>query len=309
MTPLQRYIAEEIATDHVEGLLSRREAMRRLGMLGLGTPAAVALLAACADKADQSATPPPSSGAAGTSPGTAATTPAGPPPGSETALPTTAITFPGPEGRTLQAAWAAAAQPRGGVLVIHENKGLTDHIRSIAGRFAGIGYNALAVDLLSEEGGTATFTDPAAATAALGKLPQERFIADLHSGVAELQRRTPGKKLAATGFCFGGGLTWLLLTSGTPELAAATPFYGPFPDNGEITTKAAVLAIYGALDSRVDASRPAAEAALDKVGATHESFVAEGADHAFFNDTGPRYQPTAAAEAWRRVTDWYARYL
>ncbi|MDN2502727.1 dienelactone hydrolase family protein, partial [Nocardia nova] len=48
MTPLQRYIAEEIGTDHAEGLLSRREALRRLSLLGLGTPAAVALLAACA---------------------------------------------------------------------------------------------------------------------------------------------------------------------------------------------------------------------------------------------------------------------
>ncbi|MRH87298.1 dienelactone hydrolase family protein [Nocardia sp. SYP-A9097] len=313
MTPLQRYIAEEIATDHVEGLLSRREAMRRLGLLGLGAPAAVALIASCADKAEQSGTPPMTSGAGSGTPGSTAagggTTVAGAPPGSGTALPTTAITFDGPEGRTLQAAWSAAAQPRGGVLVIHENKGLTDHIRSIAGRFAGIGYNALAVDLLSEEGGTATFTDPAAATAALGKLPQERFLADLRSGLAELQRRTPGKKLAATGFCFGGGLTWLLLTSGTPELAAATPFYGPFPDNGEIRTKAAVLAVYGALDSRVDASRPAAEAALDRAGATHESFIAEGADHAFFNDTGPRYNAAAATEAWRRVIDWYTRYL
>ncbi|MEV6066355.1 dienelactone hydrolase family protein [Nocardia sp. NPDC052001] len=307
MTPLQRYIAEEIATDHVEGLLSRREALRRLGMLGLGAPAAVALLAACADKADESGAPPATSATGSAAPGSGA--PAGPPPGSATALPTAAITFPGPDGRTLQAAWAAAAQPRGGVLVIHENKGLTDHIRSIAGRFAGIGYNALAVDLLSEEGGTATFTDPAAATAALGKLPQERFVADLRAGVAELGRRTPGKRLGATGFCFGGGLVWLLLTTGTPELAAATPFYGPFPDNGEIKTKAAVLAVYGALDSRVDASRPAAEAALDKIGATHESFVADGADHAFFNDTGPRYNPTAAIMAWRRVTDWYAQHL
>ncbi|WP_405138568.1 dienelactone hydrolase family protein [Nocardia sp. NBC_01388] len=301
MTPLQRYIAEEIATDHVEGLLSRREALRRLGMLGLGAPAAVTLLAACADKAGDSPTPPTTSTSAAAVPAT--------PPGSSTALPTSPITFPGPDGRTLQAAWAAAAQPRGGVLVIHENRGLTDHIRSIAGRFAGIGYNALAVDLLSEEGGTAGFSEEAAATAALGKLPQERFIADLQAGVAELAQRTPGKKLGATGFCFGGGLTWLLLTTGTPQLAAATPFYGPFPDGGEMATKAAVLAIYGALDSRVDASRPAAEAALNKIGAEHDFFVAPNADHAFFNDTGPRYAPAAAAEAWQRVTDWYARYL
>lgn len=302
MTPLQRYIAEEIATDHAEGLLSRREALRRLGLLGMGTPAAMALLAACADSGKQSS---PTTTAASSS-----ASPPAAPPGTATALQPTAITFAGPEGRTLQAAWAEASQPMGGVLVIHENRGLTDHIRSVTGRFAGVGYSALAVDLLSEEGGTATFTDQAAATAALGKIPQDRFVADLRAGLTELQRRVPGKKLGATGFCFGGGLTWLLLTSGTPELAAATPFYGPFPDGGEVTgSKAAVLAVYGALDSRVDASRPAAEAALDKAGLPHESFVADNADHAFFNDTGPRYQPTAAAEAWRRVLDWYGRYL
>ncbi|WP_433592740.1 dienelactone hydrolase family protein [Nocardia sp. CA-145437] len=302
MTPLQRYIAEEIATDHVEGLLSRREALRRLGLLGMGAPAAVALLASCAESARQST---PATTAAGPS-----ASPSSPPPGAANAVPATPITFAGPEGRTLQAAWAEAAQPRGGVLVIHENRGLTDHIRSVTGRFAGAGYSALAVDLLSEEGGTATFTDQAAATAALSKIPQDRFIADLRAGLTELGRRAPGKRLGATGFCFGGGLTWLLLTSGTPELAAATPFYGPFPEGGQVTgSQAAVLAVYGALDARVDASRPAAEAALNQAGLPHDSYVAENADHAFFNDTGPRYQPTAAAEAWRRVIDWYGRYL
>ncbi|QVI22042.1 dienelactone hydrolase family protein [Nocardia tengchongensis] len=305
MTPLQRYIAEEIATDHVEGLLSRREALRRLGLLGMGAPAAVALLASCAESAQQS---PPATSVSTTA--GSAVSPSSPPPGTANAVAATSISFPGPEGRTLQAAWAEAAQPRGGVLVIHENRGLTDHIRSVTGRFAGAGYSALAVDLLSEEGGTATFTDQAAATAALSKIPQDRFVADLRAGLTELGRRVPGKRLGATGFCFGGGLTWLLLTSGTPELAAATPFYGPFPDGGQVTgSKAAVLAVYGALDARVDASRPAAEAALDQAGLPHESYVADNADHAFFNDTGPRYQPTAAAEAWRRVIDWYGRYL
>ncbi|MFE3188863.1 dienelactone hydrolase family protein [Nocardia sp. NPDC059240] len=300
MTPLQRYIAEEIATDHVEGLLSRREALRRLGLMGIGTPAAVALLAACGESAKQ-ATPSTTAAAASSS---------APPPGKSTALPSTAITLPGPDGRTLQAAWAEAATPKGGVLVIHENKGLTDHIRSITGRFAGVGYSALAVDLLSEEGGTAIFTDDAAATAALSKIPNDRFVADLRAGLAELGRRTPGKKLGATGFCFGGGLTWLLLTSATPEIAAATPFYGPFPDGGQFTgSKAAVLAVYGALDTRVDATRAAAESALDQAGLPHDTYVADNADHAFFNDTGARYQPTAAAEAWKRVIDWYGRYL
>ncbi|WP_216917618.1 dienelactone hydrolase family protein [Nocardia noduli] len=299
MEPLQRYVAEEIATDHAEGLLPRREALRRLGLLGLGVGAATALLAACSSGDDTPAT----------APAPAATTTAAPP-GSAAALPTTPITYPGQDGRTLQGAWAAAAQPKGAVLVIHENRGLTDHHRSVAGRFAGAGYSALAVDLLSDHGGTATFTDPAAATAALTGTPQDRLLGDLRSGLEELGRRAPGKKLGATGFCFGGGLTWLLLATGTPGLAAATPFYGPFPDNGDLaSTRAATLGIYAAQDDRVNASRPAAEAALQRAGLPHRVFTAPDADHAFFNDTGTRYQPDAAAEAWRRVIDWYGTHL
>jgi carboxymethylenebutenolidase len=71
-------------------------------------------------------------------------------------VPTEPITFPGPNG-TLLAAWAPAVKPRGGLLVIHENRGLTDHIRTVASRFAAVGYSALALDLLSEEGGPAPF--------------------------------------------------------------------------------------------------------------------------------------------------------
>ncbi|MGY1897204.1 dienelactone hydrolase family protein [Nocardia gipuzkoensis] len=298
MTPLQRYVAEEIATDHADGILTRREALRRLGMLGLGATAAAALLAACAD-GDTGIT---DYGPSPTAPST--------PPGSAAALPTTPVTFTGPAGTPLQAAWAAAQQPRGGVLVVHENKGLTDHIRSVAGRFAGAGYSALALDLLSAHGGTAAFTDPAAATAELSRIPPEQLLADLRAGLDELQRRVEGKKLGATGFCFGGGLTWLLLASGPSQLAAATPFYGPFPDNGDLSaSKAAVLGIYAANDARVNASRPAAEAALARSGNPHQIFTAPDADHAFFNDTGQRYGATAATEAWRRVTDWYGTYL
>lgn len=295
MTPLQRYIAEEIAADHADGLLTRREALRRLGLLGLGATAAAALLAACANTSTESTDSAPSPTA---------------PPGAAAALPTTAVTFDGPGGAPLQAAWAAAPQPRGGVLVVHENKGLTDHIRSVAGRFAGAGYSALAVDLLSAHGGTGAFTDPAAATAELSRIPPDQLVADLRAGLDELQRRVAGKKLGVTGFCFGGGLTWLLLASGPSPPAAATPFYGPFPDNGDLSaSKAAVLAIYAANDARVNASRPAAEAALARSGAPHQIFTAPDADHAFFNDTGQRYNATAAAEAWRRVLDWYGTYL
>jgi carboxymethylenebutenolidase len=257
------------------------------------------MLAAC-DSEKESGAPAP---APSTSPSGSA--PAGPAP-----LTTEAVTFAGPEGRTLQGAWAAAADPRGTVLVIHENRGLTDHIRSVAGRFAASGYSALAIDLLSEEGGTAKFTDPAQATAALNAAPPARFMADLKAGVGELQRRVAGKKTAAIGFCFGGGMVWSLLASGEPRLAAAAPFYGPFPSGGDLAGSkgVAVLGVYAGLDERVNASRETARAALQKAGNPHEIATYDGANHAFFNDTGQRYDAAAAAAVYQKVLDWFGRY-
>jgi carboxymethylenebutenolidase len=302
VTPLQRYIAEEIATDHVDGLLTRREAVRRLTLLGIGTAAAAALIAACAGEEEPAQAPT-------TLTPTSGTTTKSPPPGMANALPTTLITWHGPQCE-LQAAWAQAAEAKGAVLVIHENKGLTDWVRSVAGRLAGAGYSALAVDLLSEEGGTGTFPDPAQATATLGKTAPERFIHDLDSSVAEMRLRAPGRKLGVVGFCFGGGLVWQLLAAGALGVSAAVPFYGPLPDKPDfIGSRAAVLGIYGALDARVTGSKPAAKAALDRAGLVNDLVVEPDADHAFFNDTGPRYNAAAAVDAWQRLLDWFGRYL
>ncbi len=276
MTPLNRYLAEEIATDHVDGLLTRREALRRLALLGVGTAAAGELIAACSkpDGSAESAKPTVIESSTG----------ATQPPGAANTLPTAPITWAGPQG-PLQGAWAQAPDSKGCVLVIHETKGLTDWVRSVAGRLAGAGHSALAIDLLSEEGGTGTFADPAQATAALGRIAPERFTHDLNSGVAELKLRAPG-------------------------VAAAVPFYGPLPANPDFTgSKAAVLAIYAAQDSRVTSSQPAAKAALDRAGLVNEIVVEPGVDHAFFNDTGPRYNAGASADAWRRLLDWLGRYV
>jgi carboxymethylenebutenolidase len=302
VSPLQRYIAEEIATDHVDGLLSRREALRRLALIGVGAAAGSALIAACGGSDKPTSTAPATS--------TGAVTAKAPPPGIENAIETTPITWAGPKGE-LQGAWAQAAAPKGAVLVIHENKGLTDWARSVAGRLAGIGYSALAIDLLSANGGTATFKDPAEATAALSKISPQDFVADMKSGVGELQRRTPGVKVAAVGFCMGGGLVWQLLASGEPQLAAAVPFYGPFPDGADLggSKDVAVLAFYGSKDERVMKTKDAAQQALDKAGLVNELVVEQDADHAFFNDTGDRYDPKAAADAWQRLQAWFTKYV
>ena len=298
MTEIQRYLAEEVAEDHADGLVSRREALRRLGLLGLGGAAAASLLAAAVAEQAKALT-----GKKSATEPQAADAEAAP-------LATREITFRGPGGRTLMGAWGAAKRPRGGVLVIHENRGLNDSIRAIAGRLAASGYSALAIDLLSEEGGTGSFADEFEAMAALGAVPPSRFVADMKAGVTEIRRRLPKKKVAATGFCFGGGMTWLLLASKEPRLAAAAPFYGPFPDGGSLAgSKAAVLGIYAELDSRVNASRAAAQAALRKAGLKHQIVTYPDVDHAFFNPTSSRYDRGAATAAYRRMIGWFDKYV
>jgi carboxymethylenebutenolidase len=196
------------------------------------------------------------------------------------------------------------------VLVIHENRGLTDHIRMVAGRFAASGFSALALDLLSEEGGTGAFPGEAEVAAALAQIPPERFDADMQAAVTELIARVPRTRPAAVGFCFGGGMVWRLLASGESRVAAAAPFYGPFPEGGDLRgARAAVLGIYGGLDARVNATRDAATAALEAARLPHQILTFTEADHAFFNDTGARFNPPAAAEAWRRTLDWFKRSL
>jgi carboxymethylenebutenolidase len=287
------YIATEIAADYADGLVSRREALRRLALVGLGAGSASAVLAACSGGVPRStAAPGQVSTAEAPSGGTAEV-----------------LAFSGPAGQ-LRAAWAGAAEPRGAVLVIHENRGLTDHFKALPRRFAADGYSALAVDLLSREGGTGSFPDPAEATAALAAAPAERLVADLSAGIDELERRVAGQRVGAVGFCFGGGLTWELLNAGEARLAAAVPFYGPLPASPDFSrAKAAVLAIYAELDARVNRSRDAAATALDRAHLVHEIMTFPGVDHAFFNDTGPRYNARAAAEAYRAVLGWFARYL
>jgi carboxymethylenebutenolidase len=298
MTEIQRYLAEEIAEDHADGLVSRREALRRLGLLGLGGAAAASMLAAAVADQAKALT----SKKAVTQPQAAQAEAA--------ALATREVTFRGPGGRRLMGAWGAAKRPRGGVLVIHENRGLNDSIRAIAGRLAASGYSALAIDLLSEEGGTGSFADEFEAMAALGAVPPSRFVADMKAGVTEIRRRLPKKNVAATGFCFGGGMTWLLLASKEPRLAAAVPFYGPFPEGGSLSgAKAAVLGIYAELDSRVNASRAAARTALRKAGLKHQIVTYPDVDHAFFNPTSSRYDRGAATAAYRRMIGWFDNHV
>lgn len=297
---LRNYLVGEVAEDFADGLLNRREAMRRLGLLGLSMGSAVALLSACGDGGGEQ------TGAAGaTSPAAATSAPGR----TESTKPGEPVRFAGPAGE-LQGAWAEASDPQGVLLVIHENRGLTPHFFDLVGRFAGATYSALCVDLLSSQGGTGQLQDPAAAPTTLANTPPEQLLADLKAGIDELERRAPDAKIGGVGFCFGGGMTWNLLQAGEQRLAAAVPFYGPAPESPDFSkAKAAVYAMYGEQDERVNATRDRAEAALRAAGLTYEIRTFAGAGHAFFNDTGPRYNPEAAQQAWQEMLDWFNQHL
>ncbi len=301
---LRNYLVGEVAEDFVDGLLNRREALRRLTLLGLSVSSATALLAACGEPtgggsgAPSPAADTPTPAPVTTTPGRTATTKSG-----------EAVRFAGPAGE-LQGAWAEAEDPQGALLVIHENRGLTPHFIDLVGRYAGASYSALCVDLLSAQGGTGSLGDPAAAPTTLANTPPEQLVADLQAGIDELERRVSGAKVGAVGFCFGGGMTWNLLQAGEQRLAAAVPFYGPAPESPDFSkAKAAVYAVYGEQDERVNASRERAEAALKAAGLTYEIQTFAGAGHAFFNDTGPRYNAEAAEQAWQDMLDWFNQHL
>jgi carboxymethylenebutenolidase len=290
------YLIEEITRDCAAGALTRREAIRRLGMLGVTGAAAAAMVAAApiGARASSGSTLPPTDTAAGSTP-----------PLEEAEE----ITFAGPEGELI-GVYSATEPANGAVLVIHENRGLTPHIRTIPPRLAADGYSALAIDLLSAEGGTAGMSE-GDAQAALGNAPTERLVADMVAGLDELERRNPDAELAVIGFCFGGGMTWTLLDAGDPRIAAAVPFYGPLPDGADFSgsPNAAVLGIYAELDDFVNPTMDAAAAALEAAGLEHELRTFEGVDHAFFNDTGRNYDADAAAEAYAAMLDWFATHL
>lgn len=198
-----------------------------------------------------------------------------------------------------------------GVLVIHANSGLQPHYQDIARRFAKEGYVALAVDLVSREGGTQSFADQAAATAALSAAGAERHVVDMSSGIDYLESQAevvPGG-VGAIGYCFGGSLTWRIAVEDA-RVAAAAPYYGSAPPLQKVPQmRAAAFGIYADNDERVNATKPGLEDALLSAGKTFEMKIYPGTLHGFFNETSQSYAAHAAPEAWADTLAWFRTYL
>ncbi|GAB2704568.1 carboxymethylenebutenolidase [Hymenobacter frigidus] len=217
-------------------------------------------------------------------------------------LETEEVSWPG-DGATMRGylVHPKGRKKRGAVVVIHENRGLTPHIKDVTRRVARAGYLALGVDALTPLGGTPADEDKGREL--IGQLDPAKNLNNYLAALAYLRsRRDSNGRTGAVGFCWGGGLANQLAVH-DPKLNAAVAYYSQQAKAEDAPKiKGALMLHYGGLDQRINAGIPAYEAALKAAGTKYELYVYEGVNHAFNNDTSPaRYNAEAAKLAWDRT--------
>ena len=320
MRPLgqfENYLVHEFVEDYQDGLMTRRDMMRRVLHI-TGSVAATATILTklgvaplTGDASAQQASPVPPSG-----PRSPISVPADDPriAGEDITFQASGATIMAYQARpsgTTGTPVAGGAAPL--VLICHENRGLTDHIRDVTRRWAVEGYVACAVDLLSREGGTAAIADPSEVPSIISpdeKRPEQ--VADFQAAIEHYRTQdfADTTRIGMTGFCFGGGVTWRAATQ-IAELKAAAPYYGPPPPLNQVPNiQAAVIGVYSDdPDDFANEGRTELGEALQNAGKTFEMKIYPGTQHAFNNDTGQRYNEEQSLAAWADVQAWFAQYV
>jgi carboxymethylenebutenolidase len=214
--------------------------------------------------------------------------------------------------------------PYPGVGVIHHMPGYDEATTEIARKFAAHGYLAIVPNLHYREGPDASPDDAAAASRAAGGVPDERFLGDLAGALAHLGTYAEfSGKTGVIGYCSGGRQAFLAALS--LDIDAAVDCYGAFvvgePPEGmplkvtPLVHRAAelrcpLLGLFGNEDKFPSPEQvDELEAELKKVGATYELHRYDGAGHGFFATDRTMYRPEAAVDGWKRIFDFYGRYL
>ena len=222
------------------------------------------------------------------------------------------LTYPSPQGSgTMRGYFARPAKAAGklpGVVVIHENRGLNPHIEDVTRRLVVEGYVAFAPDALTPVGGYPGDEDKAREL--FGKLDTEKRTEDMVSAAGFLKSHPECTgRIVAVGFCNGGGIVNLKAVR-LPDLVAVVSFYGTQPSAADTAKiRPPLLLHYAALDDRVNAGWPAFEAALKANGVRYQMYMYPGTQHAFYNDTTPRYDEAAAKLAWSRTLAFFKEHL
>ncbi len=222
------------------------------------------------------------------------------------------ITYTSPKGggsiKALLSMPAEAKAKLGGIVVVHENRGLNPYIEDVGRRAALAGFISLAPDALTPLGGYPGDDDKGREMQS--KRDKNEMLEDFIDGYNYLKaHKDCNGKVGVVGFCFGGGIANMMAVQ-VPGLSAAVPFYGSQPAAEEVSKiKAPLLLHYAALDTRITAGWPAYEAALKANNKVYTAYIYEGVNHGFHNDTTPRYDKAAAELAWKRTIDFFSAQL
>ncbi len=222
------------------------------------------------------------------------------------------ITYDSPKGggkiKALLSKPVDAKGKLGGIVVVHENRGLNPYIEDVARRAALAGFITIAPDALTPLGGYPGNDDAGREMQAKrnGEEMNQNFI-DAFEYLKH--NKDCNGKVGVVGFCYGGGVANMMAVR-LPDLAAAVPFYGSQPKAEDVPQiKAPLLLHYASLDTRITGGWPAYEAALKANGKKYQAYIYEGANHGFHNDTTPRYDKAAAELAWKRTIDFFKENL
>jgi carboxymethylenebutenolidase len=199
------------------------------------------------------------------------------------------------------------------VVMIHENKGLNDHIKNMANLLARNGYVVLAVDLFKGE--VTTDRNRSSELTQYVRDNQNIATANLQSAVKYLASlpNVNAEKIASLGWCFGGGQSLqLALNSQDHPLSATIIYYGRLmTDNATLSAiKWPVLGIFGDQDSSIPVDTVKAfESALNSNGIANEIYIFKGVGHAFANPSGDNYAPTETKDAWDKTLSFLDKHL
>lgn len=218
------------------------------------------------------------------------------------------INYPSPKGgKTIKGLLSKpkdANKKLGGIIVVHENRGLNPYIEDVGRRAAMAGFISLAPDALTPLGGYPGNDDEGRALQA--KRDRHEMEEDFIAAYAYLKNHKDcNGKVGVVGFCYGGGIANMMAVR-VPELAAAVPFYGAQPAISDVPKiKAPLMLHYASLDTRITEGWPPYEAALKENGKKYQAFIYEGVNHGFHNNTTPRYDKAAADLAWKRTIEFF----
>lgn len=201
-----------------------------------------------------------------------------------------------------------AKQKMGGVVVVHENRGLNPYIEDVARRVALAGFISLAPDALTPLGGYPGNDDQGRELQS--KRDRNEMLEDFIAAFEYVKGLTDcNGKVGVVGFCFGGWIANMMAVR-ISDLSASVPFYGAQPASEDVPKiKSPLLLHYAALDTRVNEGWPAYELALKEQKKEYTVYIYSGINHGFHNDSTPRYDKSAAELAWKRTIDFFNEKL